>query len=175
MECESVRVVINREYEFSGTLVHHKNRFFLGNLRDLPILKKAKLAKKAALDDDFGDTFMIITKTAVKSAVKSWLGLPPLVPVPFLGVEDEINGIKATYQENVKDTVYGAANTLWELAFPNIISISLWGSIVKIEFDDDNYGYSTCNLHFPSQEIAAEWEKMLNGNRHSLALPESTV
>ena len=56
MECESVRVVINQEYEFSGTLIYYENRVFWGTLPDLTLSQKADAAALAVLDDGFVDT-----------------------------------------------------------------------------------------------------------------------
>ena len=84
---------------------------------------------------------------------------------------DEVDNLEEQYRDNLKD----GAEIMWQLAFSDVIAISLWGSIVKIEFDDDTYGYATCNLRFSSPAIAAEWENLLKSNFSRPALPESTV
>ena len=113
---------------------------------------------------------MLGTKVAVKYILRS-IGIE--VPVP-LGILNYLSKVSGYYQDNVKYQTYNKAVVFWELAFHDIIAISLWGSIVKIEFDDDTYGYAACNLHFSSQTTAQKWETVLNDHRKCLALPGST-
>ena len=166
MECENVRVVINQEYEFSGTLVHHKDRFFLCILPGTS--QKAAIAAETILLDDLDQSLWIVAKIIGKKAVAAALGVP-FLPIPS-GAGKNAKKISGDYKEKV----YESSQVTWELNFPDIIAISLWGSIVKIEFDNDEYGYASCNLHFSSEYSARLWCNALNDHLKRPALPAST-